>query len=597
MQISAPEKVMVRLDWRRERAYRVGLVLARLGAALSLAATLVNFVYSRPIVVIADILLCFGCLGTLFLTRNQPNRTLIWWPFYSAYWIATVTTLAVTGGVKSSFFGVFMALLFVGGVVIQSTVKATRILFFVLLNLIFWLAAESWLPVSGGMVQPAVYVFLLNGICLGAIGICIYGFLKTEQDLAEEFAIRYRELETAKNDLSREELANAAKSSFLANISHEFRTPLSVIIGYVEMLQDLRKDDVESQEMLSIVHRNGHQLARLVNDLLDLSKAEADRLEIEEHGFKLYEVLQQVRESLKLAAAKKNLELNFSYLNPVPQEIITDSVRLKQILLNLIGNAIKFTDRGSISVQVEYLPASPMNSSQLKICIIDTGRGLSEIEKSRLFKPFTQADSSTARKFGGTGLGLNLSKRLAELLGGDVVLSASTPNKGSCFVLTLKVQLIQGTPFLESFNGPQRTSRTLTTSTSSASGPLQLQGLRILIVDDILDNRILAQRFIQSAGGEVDFAVDGIEGVEKALKGSFDLVLMDIQMPGMSGLDATVRLRQNQYNRPIVALSAYAMAQDRERSLEAGCDDHLTKPIQKSTLVERIDALVQRPHP
>lgn len=589
-----PEKVLIRLDWRRERAFRVGMLLARIGAILSLAATFVNFAFSTMAVVLADLLLCVGCLTTLYLTKKSGQNKLVWWPFYSAYWIAMTTTLYFSGGINSPFIGIFAALLFVGGVVIQSRVKAMAVLCFVLANFGFWLAADYWLPVTEFFVQPAIYTMLLNSICLSAVGICIHGFIKTESDLAEEFTARYHELRNAKDSLYREETANAAKSSFLANISHEFRTPLGVILGYVELLQSTRKEDSESQEFLSIIHRNGTQLAHLVDDLLDLSKAEADRLEVEDHEFNLHEVLHQVKDSLKLSAEKKSLRLEFRYANAIPERIATDSARLKQILLNLIGNALKFTAEGHITVLTEFIPGSSGEKDMLQLSVIDTGRGLSEEEKTKLFKPFSQADATMARKYGGTGLGLNLSKRLAELLGGDLVLAESTPGKGSCFKFTLSVDCAPNTAWVERFEkGENENQNLLRSRNPKEQDRFRLAGFNFLVVDDLVDNRVLVQRYIQGAGGNVEFANDGREGIQKALDGNFDMVLMDIQMPGLSGLDATTQLRERNYMRPIVALSAHAMEQDRDRSIAAGCNDHLTKPIRKEVFIDRIASLIE----
>jgi signal transduction histidine kinase/ActR/RegA family two-component response regulator len=600
MKSNAPDKVLIRLDWKRERAYRVGLLLAKFGAILSLLAAGVSGIYLQPIVVAADMLLVLGCLLTIRLTKRRlERRTFVWKPFYFAYWLAMTTTLLATGGIASPFVGVFFSLLFIGGVVIQDSFQASSVFGFTILNIIAWWVIDFYAPVFSPAHQSTLFIFAMNVICLGAIGLCVYGFLKTEQDLAEEFTARYRELETTKNNLFREETANAGKSAFLANISHEFRTPLGAILGYVELLQSGDHGPVETVEFLSIIHRNGYQLSKLVDDLLDLSKAEADRLEVEKHEFELPETLRQVQESVRIAAEKKGLRLGVNYHGPVPRKIRTDSVRLKQILMNLIGNAIKFTQVGSVDVDVSYLSAK----DQLHFRISDTGRGLTASESEKLFKPFSQADVSTARKYGGTGLGLSLSKRLAELMGGNVVLEKSEPNVGSTFTLILPAGYNPGESFVEFREKlPERptsfsTDNALRPSRSSVSARTKelprLKGLNILIVDDIEDNRVLAQRYIQGAGGTVEIATDGNQGIQKALDGDFDLVLMDIQMPGISGLDATKQLRARHFDRPIVALSAHAMKQDRDRSMEAGCNDHLTKPVQRDTLIRKIELVLQ----
>jgi signal transduction histidine kinase/DNA-binding response OmpR family regulator len=390
------------------------------------------------------------------------------------------------------------------------------------------------------------------------------------------------------------EAANESKSRFLASVSHEIRTPLTAIIGFGEELLDPQLSVDEQRQAVDLIVRNGRHLLDLINDILDLSRIEADRLEIERLSVSPSAIVEDVVAVLKGRAALKGLELRARYLTPVPQTISTDPTRLKQVLMNLVGNAIKFTESGSVEVRVALEAASGSEGSFLRFDVVDTGIGVTPEQLAKLFQPFTQADSSTTRRFGGTGLGLTISRRLCELLGGDVTVT-SEPGAGSCFSARVATGVLAGVPLLDE---PERPAPA-TTWTQESEAPLPA---RILLVDDAPDNRLLISRLLQKLGAEVKLATNGQEAVDLAWSERqsgqpFDVVLMDMQMPVLDGLEATRELRRRGYTWPIVALSANVLTSDLQRSLEAGCDAHASKPVNRVELLSTIRQLMNRSGP
>ncbi|MNK12043.1 Aerobic respiration control sensor protein ArcB [compost metagenome] len=378
---------------------------------------------------------------------------------------------------------------------------------------------------------------------------------------------RYQtELERA---LSEAESASRLKSSFLANMSHEIRTPLGAILGFTELLEDPNLSAQDRAHYLEVVQRNGYTLSHLINDILDLSKVESNHLDIETLRVSLRSIVEEVISLLEVRAREQKIYLNVEYIDSPPDAILTDPVRVKQVLMNLVGNALKFTNEGGVTLTVTA------NRDKLRFAIQDTGIGIDDSQKDKLFKPFTQADSSTTRIFGGTGLGLALSIRLAELLGGGIELVRSVPGQGSLFCFTIKLVSLQPLP---------------EPAVRSSSEPAiqHLKGLRLLICEDSTDNQKLVQLMLQKEGAEMTMASNGQEGYEKAVTQDFDLILMDIQMPVMDGYEATQKLRGGGYKKPIVALTAHAMSDEHLRCLEAGCNDYLTKPIDRKKLIESI---------
>lgn len=392
----------------------------------------------------------------------------------------------------------------------------------------------------------------------------------------ERLRLQRDELETAKRAA---EQANLAKSQFLANMSHEIRTPLGAILGFSNMIQDPSIAPGERLQFIEIINRNGRELSRLINDLLDLSKVEAGKMHFERAKVDVSDLLFDVIETLRPKADEKGLTLWFSSEAAVPATVHTDPTRLRQILVNLISNAIKFTSAGGVTVTLGQVSSADGERPELSIVVEDTGAGIEESQQGRLFQRFSQADSSTTRRFGGTGLGLFLSRKLARELGGDVRLVHSAPGQGSTFQLTIARDY-----------KPETDSAPETAPVAAAPKPNDhvLRGMKVLAVEDSVDNQLLIERLLKKRGAEVDIAANGAEGVEKALANDYNLVLMDIQMPVMDGYDATSSLRKKGYSRPIVALTAHALEEDRRRCLDNGFNEHLTKPISPTALVDTI---------
>lgn len=385
------------------------------------------------------------------------------------------------------------------------------------------------------------------------------------------------------------EVANAAKSHFLANMSHEIRTPLNSILGFAELMSYSSSTDAQRSEYLHTIKRNGSNLLKLIDEILDISKVEANKLEIEMGEMNLHSMLSELKVALELLAKEKELELTVECLNSIPEEIVSDLSRVRQILTNIVGNAIKFTEKGKVSLAIKWDEESS-ESGVLTCRVTDSGVGVHEVQRERLFQPFVQADSSISRKFGGTGLGLALSRRIANALGGDVRLEDSSFGEGSTFTITIKANIVTETKYFTALGNPEIPPKRPVNLL-----PKSLSGVDVLVIDDAKDNRQLISIFLSAAGANVDCAEDGIEGVSRALSKNYDIVLMDIQMPRLGGYEATTQLRDKGYSRPIIALTACAMKGERERSLSSGCDDHLTKPINPKLLVEQITRLIGKP--
>jgi len=383
------------------------------------------------------------------------------------------------------------------------------------------------------------------------------------------------------------EIANAAKTAFLANMSHEIRTPLGAVLGFSELLADQRLSSAERFSYVAAIKRNGDLLSNIINDILDLSKVEAGKLETERQDIPLADVLMDFTAILSLQAQEKGLRLTVSQDGSVPHHIRTDPLRLRQILINIVGNAIKFTQRGSVDVKIRSVLGTD-GHAKISFAVKDTGLGVDPGKAAKLFEPFTQADASTKRKFGGTGLGLALSRRLANLLGGDVVLTASSLGVGSTFTITIDPGTMP-TEFGENVaKGDKSPVR------AAAMGNVRLDGVTILLVDDAPDNQLLVGRYLKGAGAHVETACNGEEAIRKARGKPYDVLLMDLQMPIMDGYEATAALRKSGYDKPIVALTAHVLQEEMQRCLKSGFDDHVGKPIDRSALLESIAYLCGR---
>jgi PAS domain S-box-containing protein len=380
------------------------------------------------------------------------------------------------------------------------------------------------------------------------------------------------------------ERANHAKTAFLANISHEIRTPLGAIIGFTGLMRSGDIPPEETDETLAIIERNGQDLLRLIDEILDLSKVEAQKMDVMKSECSVSAIIRDVMNLLGHRAREKGLRIDIETAPNTPDIVTTDPARLKQILVNVVGNAVKFTEKGGIQIEIASAGPVTLSSAPLLFRVKDSGIGIEPNQIGQLFQPFSQIDCTNTRRFGGTGLGLLLSRKLARLLGGDVILEQSTPGVGSTFVVT-----IDGAPARKRMPAPERET---TASRSVAAKPnpsrTQLQSLFILAADDSLDNQLLLKSFLTRYGAKVDFASNGFEAVEKASAHPYDLVLMDLQMPVCDGYSATRRLRSMGFDKPILALSAHARNEEQEKSFMAGCNDHITKPINIKSLLTSI---------
>jgi PAS domain S-box-containing protein len=397
----------------------------------------------------------------------------------------------------------------------------------------------------------------------------------SERERIERLLRKKQEELVAAKELA--EAANKAKSAFLANMSHEIRTPLGAVMGFSELMLDENQPLSERMNCVEVIKRNGKLLSNIINDILDLSKVEAGKLDVEKVLVPLDDILTDINMLLSLEAREKGLRLTVTTEGQVPSHITTDPLRLRQVLFNIVGNAIKFTDHGMISVTIRQTE-SDNDRQRLAFIIRDTGRGISTAQATRLFEPFAQADSSTTRRFGGTGLGLVLSKKLANSLGGDVELTSSIPGVGSEFTVTID---------------PGETMRTVVPVRSGAEArpeevSIALDHLQVLLVEDSQDNQLLVTRMLKMSGVKVETASNGREGVQKALGGAFDCILMDLQMPEMDGYAAAQELRRQGYGKPIVALTAHAMGEERQRCLASGFNSHISKPISRKVLMQTL---------
>jgi len=374
------------------------------------------------------------------------------------------------------------------------------------------------------------------------------------------------------------EAANRARGEFLANMSHEIRTPMTAILGYADMLGDHLKDP-DNKQCVNTIRRNGRFLLGILNDILDLSKIDAGKMALDRIRIPVQSVLADVVSLMNVRAEEKKIELSAAFDGEVPETIETDGTRLRQILLNLVGNAIKFTSKGCVNIRSHFSKETGL----LEFEITDTGIGIAPHELENLFHPFTQIDASNTRSFGGTGLGLAISRRLAQMLGGDIH-AESQPGRGSSFTFTVDPGPVETIPFV--------VPNIVASTPHESIVDIRLTG-RVLIVDDRRDIRFLAQNFVEQAGAVVVTASNGQEGVDRILQSQdngehISVVLMDMQMPIMDGYTATRFVRERDIEIPIIALTANAMSEDRQKCLDAGCTDFLTKPLDKLSLLKMI---------
>ncbi len=404
------------------------------------------------------------------------------------------------------------------------------------------------------------------------------------------------DIQEIREALERAENASRAKSEFLANMSHEIRTPMTAILGYSDLMagdKDVAKNADELAEMAKSIQSNANHLLAVINDILDVSKIEAGYLNVDLIETNPLFLIEEVASLLRPRAKSKGIELNVRYETGVPSVIITDPTRVKQILFNVIGNAIKFTEMGSVTLGFGY----DQDSRGLTLTVTDTGIGISSEQLGVLttFEPFMQADASTSRRYGGTGLGLHISKSLARMLGGGIEIE-SEPGRGTTVRVSLRATMGHNASIVEPSNSNLllshgRAPKKAEQAVRETAGTLS--GRRVLLAEDGPDNQKLIAFHLRKAGADVTIVETGTQALEMARQVKPDVILMDMQMPEMDGYEATRRLRASGCGLPIIALTAHAMDGDRERCLEAGCNEYLAKPLDKHKLIDMCRAFAE----
>jgi len=392
------------------------------------------------------------------------------------------------------------------------------------------------------------------------------------------------------------ESANKTKSQFLANMSHEIRTPMNAILGFCELLAATALDE-EQKDYVNVIANSGRNLLQIINDILDFTKIEAGKLTIEKVQFALEPFLRHIEQMMKPIAAKKGLDFEFFKGDNLPEIVETDPVRLNQCLINLIGNAVKFTETGYVHVTVSW-EDRPGEDGRLCIDIEDTGIGIPKEKQKLIFESFTQADASTTRRFGGTGLGLSITQKLIHLMGGELFLH-SQPGQGSIFTISLPVSLtnapFQGElDFSTDTRRPEYSAGIRSDQLWACQNEDSEQPACVLVAEDSRANQIFMKKLLERYGFEVTLTANGKETVRMAMRKEYDLIFMDMEMPVMNGYQATGILRKQQIKTPIIALTANALQGDREKCLAAGCDDYLSKPVKAEELAQILEKYLSR---
>lgn len=426
----------------------------------------------------------------------------------------------------------------------------------------------------------SVLVFIFAGGAL-ALAVAIGIFVSVRTARAERTLVEQSQHMEMLKDMA--ESSSRAKSAFLANMSHEIRTPLTAIIGFSESLLDPNATSSDRLNATQTVIRCGKHLLQVINDILDLSKIEAEKLHIEKLPVDIFQIIDDVGALASVQASGKGIAYSVDYAFPLPAAVDSDPMRLKQILFNLVSNAIKFTHSGGVRVRVSYR-AEP---NLMCFDVIDTGIGLTEEQKLNLFTAFNQADVSTSRKFGGTGLGLHLSRALCRELGGDITLE-STDGVGSIFTATIDAGASAQTQLITQVPRVVHKAPSVAVQTQHCG--------TVLVADDVNENRQLISLYLRKMGVSIRCVENGLHAVNSALGGTFDLILMDIQMPVMDGLEATAFLRGHGYSKPIVALTANVMKDEVEKCMQSGCDGFLAKPINRAEFTALVARYLKPSH-
>lgn len=397
--------------------------------------------------------------------------------------------------------------------------------------------------------------------------------------------------EKINNALLETERANRSRTEFLTNISHEIRTPMTAILGYAEVLKDSNVSRDELEDSVGIINKNAAHLLGLIDEILDISKIESGKFDFERNEIMLSNILSETYSLMNVKAQRKGINLEFKNVGEIPKVIHSDKKRLKQILFNLIGNAIKFTEEGFVRLSVSY----KAEMDQLTFEIKDTGCGIPKNKVKSLFRPFEQADTSASRKHQGSGLGLVLSKELAKAMGGDVFIAETKINEGTTFHVNLKAEVGEDEEYIKNYSTHvHEPEQELEKETE-----FDLAGKNILVVDDAKENARLFKIYLDQTGANIEMAYNGLEAIDSVNRheSNFDIIFMDLQMPELDGYQTIGRLRKIGFRKPIVALTAHAMKEERERTKACGFDFHVSKPVKGEYLVRVASDLVRGKEP
>lgn len=446
--------------------------------------------------------------------------------------------------------------------------------------------------------EQDVFRFISNSLQFMFIAVMFYFFASESEKHYKELELKQTRLKASNlkldEALEKAQSATRAKSMFLANMSHEIRTPLNGIIVASELVKNSELSP-QQKELISIVKNSGTSLLSIVNNILDLSKAEANKLELQESCFDLHQLIASTTHSSEFLLKAKSVQIQTEIATEVNQYYLGDQQKLQQVLTNLLGNAIKFCDEGEIHLKVAHLSSATNHRAQLQFTIEDSGIGIAPEKLNQIFESFTQEDGSISRTYGGTGLGTTISKMLVELMGGNISAISPNPNntinsaRGSIFTFTVDLGCIEAS---EHFNPSFIES--ISEEEDESYSDLDFNGLSVLLAEDNIINQKVAEHLFKNIGCELDVASDGKEALQKSLENSYDLIFMDQMMPVMDGLTATKEIRKNGISIPIIAMSANVLEEDRIACLDAGMNDYISKPVMRKELITMMEKWVNR---